>query len=102
MAFTVPVAEGQVIIRNNIINPSRGEITTLNFRLDTRTNVTVTVYDLAGDPVKTLFSGSANAGMNEVSWDGKSRRGRAVVQGVYLIVVKIDKTRHVRKVLVVK
>jgi hypothetical protein len=37
-----------------------------------------------------------------VVWDGKSRRGRAVVQGVYLIVVKIDKTRHVRKVLVVK
>ena len=60
------------------------------------------VYDLAGDPVKTLFRGSANAGMHEVSWDGKSRRGKAVVQGVYLIVVKIDKDRQVRKVLVVK
>jgi hypothetical protein len=94
--------QGDVIIRNNIINPSRGEETILNYRLDQRSSVTITVYDLAGDPVKTLFRGTAGPGMNEVSWDGKSRRGRAVVQGVYLIVVKIEKDRHVRKVLVVK
>jgi hypothetical protein len=100
--FTISDEQGDVIIRNNIINPSRGEETILNYRLDQRSSVTITVYDLAGDPVKTLFRGSANPGMNEVSWDGKSRRGRAVVQGVYLIVVKIEKDRHVRKVLVVK
>ena len=94
--------QGNVIIRNNILNPHRGEATILNFKLDKRSNVTITVYDLAGDSVKVLYNGTANAGMNEVSWDGKNKRGRPVVQGVYLIVVKIGKDRHVRKVLAVK
>ena len=94
--------QGNVIIRNNIINPRQGEATTLNFRLDERSNVTITVYDLAGDSVKVLYNQSANAGMNEVVWDGKSKRGKAVVPGVYFIVVKIGKNRYVRKVLVVK
>jgi hypothetical protein len=60
------------------------------------------VYDLAGDTVKVLYNRSTNAGMNEVVWDGTSKRGRPVVQGVYYIVVKIGKERYVRKVLVVK
>jgi flagellar hook assembly protein FlgD len=94
--------QGNVIIRNNILNPHRGETTILNFRLSSRENVNITVYDLAGDPVKVLFSRTANQGMNEVVWDGKSKRGRPVVQGVYYIVVKIGNQRHVRKVLVVK
>jgi hypothetical protein len=94
--------QGDVIIRNNIINPRRGEESILNFRIEERCNVTITVYDLAGDSVKSLYDRPANAGMNEVIWDGKSRRGKPVVQGVYFIVVKIGKNRHVRKVLVVK
>jgi hypothetical protein len=94
--------QGDVIIRQNIINPRQGEETILNFRLDKRARVTITVYDLAGDTVKVLYNGTADPGMNEVSWDGKSRRGRPVVQGVYVIVVKIEKKRHARKVLVVK
>jgi hypothetical protein len=94
--------QGNVIIRNNIINPRQGEVTTLNFRLDERSTVTTTVYDLAGDSVKILYNQSANAGMTELVWDGKSKRGKAVVPGVYFIVVKIGKDRYVRKVLVVK
>jgi hypothetical protein len=94
--------QGDVIIRQNIINPRRGEETILNFRLDQRDNVTITVYDLAGDPVITLYNRSTSAGMHEVSWDGKSKRGKPVVQGVYFIVAKIGSQRHVRKVLVVK
>jgi hypothetical protein len=40
--------------------------------------------------------------LNEVSWNGRSRGGRPVVQGVYLVVVRMNRSRHVRKVLVVK
>jgi flagellar hook assembly protein FlgD len=94
--------QGRVIIRNNIINPRKGETVFLNFNLDKRSKVSITVYDLAGNPVKTLYNGSANPGMNEVTWDGKSRRGKPVVRGVYYVLVLIDKSRHVRKVLVVR
>jgi hypothetical protein len=94
--------QGSVIIRNNILNPRRGEVTIINLRLEERSNVSITVYDLAGDPVKSLCNRSMPSGMNEISWDGKSRRGKPVTQGVYYVVVKIGNERHVRKVLVVK
>ncbi len=97
-----PLAEGKVIIRNNIINPKRDEKTTINFRLDKSTKVNITVYDLNGDPVKVLYNRVAGAPLNEAVWDGKNKRGRAVVQGVYFVVVKIGKERFVKKVLVVR
>ncbi len=99
---TEPAVEDRVIIKNNIINPNTSEYTTLNFTLDTPTKVTVTVYDLAGDPVDVLYDQTGSVGLNEVIWDGKNRRGRAVVPGVYYVVVKIQKQRYVEKVLVIK
>jgi flagellar hook assembly protein FlgD len=91
-----------VIIRNSIINPHRGEVTTINITIQKREKVTVTVYDLAGDPVKKLFSKTADVGLNEVPWDGKNKRGRKVVQGVYYVVTKVGKERYVHKVLMVR
>ncbi|KPJ87378.1 MAG: hypothetical protein AMS17_08715, partial [Spirochaetes bacterium DG_61] len=97
-----PLAGGKVIIRNNIINPGRGEKTTINFRLDRREKVNITVYDLNGDPVKVIYKRMASAGLNEALWYGKNKAGRPVVQGVYFVVVRIGKSRHIKKVLVVR
>jgi hypothetical protein len=100
--YTVPLAEGKVIIRNNIVNPSKGTHTTLNFRLTKSEKVNITVYDLAGRPVAELYDRVGSPGLNEVIWNGKNRRGQKVVPGVYYVVVRIGKERYVKKVLVVK
>ena len=100
--YTVPLAEGKVIIRNNIVNPGKGTYTLLNFRLTKSEKVNITVYDLAGRPVKVLYNKVGNPGLNEVVWNGKNKRGRNVVPGVYYVVVMIGKERYVKKVLVVK
>ena len=101
-AQIVPVEYGKVIIRNNIINPKKGEYTVINFRLKKSAKVKITVYDLAGNPVKVLYDKKGKAGMNEVRWYGKNKRGKKVVQGVYYVVTMIGKKRHVHKVLVVR
>ena len=101
-AQIVPVKEGEVIIRNNIINPAKGDYTILNFRLKKSTKVKITVYDLAGNPVKVLYNKKGQAGMNEVRWYGKNKKGKKVVQGVYYVVIMIGKERHVKKVLIVR
>jgi hypothetical protein len=98
----VPVDYGKVIIRQNVINPSKGEYTAINFRLNKSTKVNVTVYDLAGNPVKELYDRRAPAGLTEVRWYGKNKRGRKVVPGVYYVVTTIDKKRDMKKVLIVK
>ena len=84
------------------MRPSRGESTVVSFRLDSPTKVTVTVYDLAGDQVDVLYNQTGSTGVNEVTWDGKNKRGKAVVPGVYYIVVKIERQRYVQKALVVR
>jgi hypothetical protein len=100
--LATPLAPGKVIIRNNIVDPEAGTYTTLNFRLSKAQKVTITVYDLAGRPVKVLYNRTGNIGLNEVIWDGKNKNGRTVVAGVYYVVVLIDKERYVHKVLVAR
>jgi flagellar hook assembly protein FlgD len=101
-SYSLALAPGKVIIRNNIVEPKAGTHTTLNFKLTKVQKVTITVYDLAGRPVKVLYNRTGNIGLNEVIWDGKNRDGRTVVPGVYYIVVLIDKERYVHKVLVAR
>jgi hypothetical protein len=100
--LTVPVNPGDAIIRNNLINPDHGEFTIITFNLNTSTKVNITVYDLAGKPVKVLYNRTASAGLNNVRWYGKNKRGRKVGPGIYYVVIMLGEKRHVEKVLVVK
>jgi hypothetical protein len=70
------LAEGKVIIRNNVFNPDEGGYTIINFRLEKREKVNVTLYSLAGKPVVELYDGYGKVGLNEVRWYGKNKRGK--------------------------
>ena len=91
----------RVTVRNNIINPHEGDLAYINYYLDSGRSVKIKAYDLAGNPVKTLFEGTGSPGTNLVSWNGRNKMGQAVVPGVYYIVITIGSARHVRKVLIV-
>jgi hypothetical protein len=101
---TITVTGGQVDmeVRNNIINPRLGESVEVVVALSTSQRITAKVYDLAGDPVKTLTDQNYSAGNQTISWNGRSKGNRAVVPGVYFIVVNAGSSRQAFKVLVVK
>ena len=86
----------------NIINPKNGELAYINIVTSKSEKISVTVYDLNGDPVAELFKQKRMPGSNLITWDGKNRRGKIVVPGVYFIVVKVGGKRYVKKVLVVR
>jgi len=44
----------------------------------------MTVYDVSGRRVATIFDGVLNAGPHVVSWDGRDSGGRSAASGVYL------------------
>ena len=92
----------RVTIRNNIINPKNGEFAYINIVTSKSEKISVAVYDLNGDPVAELFKQKRMPGSNLITWDGKNRRGKIVVPGVYFIVVKVGGKRYVKKVLVVR
>lgn len=64
----------------NPFNPS----TTISFSSKVKEHVKVTVLNLLGEQVSTLFEGIANPGINNFTWDGKNSAGITVNSGIYL------------------
>jgi hypothetical protein len=64
----------------NPFNPT----TTIKYALKQRVQVSLKIYDLLGQHVRTLVNDEENAGFKEVVWDGKNDFGQAVASGVYL------------------
>jgi len=46
--------------------------------------VTVTIYDIVGRPIRTLYSADATPGNFTVTWDGTDEQGRPVPAGAYI------------------
>lgn len=64
----------------NPFNPS----TMIRFGLPSENDVTLKIYNLMGQEVRTLFSGRMKAGQNEVLWDGRNAAGQQVSSGTYI------------------
>ncbi|MGD9400843.1 MAG: FlgD immunoglobulin-like domain containing protein [bacterium] len=57
--------------------------TALNFSLPQEANVSLAIYNVSGQRVRTLHSGMASAGDHQVTWDGLDDAGARVARGVY-------------------
>jgi hypothetical protein len=73
-------------LSQNYPNPFNGG-TRISFNLGQADNIDLTIYDLSGRAVITLYSGSAPAGENTIYWDGKAA-GQSVSSGLYLYKLK--------------
>jgi hypothetical protein len=91
-----------VTILNNVINPTRGEKTFLNYKLEKYGRVTIQVFSMEGTVIQVLQRGNQLPGEYQVSWDGKNRGGRAVARGMYFVRAVGPDFDEVRKVMVVK
>jgi hypothetical protein len=93
---------GGVTILNNVIDPTRGERTYLEYSLNRSGRVTIQIFTLDGSLVQILQRGSQGTGTYRVSWDGRNRGGRAVARGMYFIRAVGPEFDETRKVMVVK
>ena len=64
--------------------------------------VSVMVFTLDGDVVRTLHRGRLAAGTYSMTWDGTNSAGRSVARGIYFIRVVAPGIDEIRKVMVVK
>jgi hypothetical protein len=64
----------------NPFNPS----TKISYALSAPSVVTLSVYNVLGQEVATLFNGTSAAGTFEIVWNGKDNFGRLVSSGVYM------------------
>ncbi len=73
----------EAALQQNHPNPFNVE-TTIRYSLPAPGHVTVAVYDLLGQRVRTLIDRPQPGGPCEVSWDSTDDRGRPAASGVYL------------------
>ncbi len=70
-------------LEQNVPNPFN-PATRIAYRVpDAADDVTLKIYNLAGQLVRTLAGGPRAAGGHEAVWDGKDDAGRAVASGTY-------------------
>ena len=79
---TNPVPQ-DFFLAQNYPNPFNGE-TLIRFALPHAGSVDVRLYDLAGQQVATLLTGSRAAGSYTVRWDGRGAQGQLLASGVYI------------------
>ena len=79
-------------------NPFAGS-TRLDYTLATAGAADLTIYDVAGRHVATLFHGQAGAGLHSANWNGRTSDGHAAPVGVYRAVFQSASGRVTRSIV---
>ena len=90
----------------NYPNPFNPE-TWIPFELSQDSKVSVTIYDLAGTPVRTISLGHLEVGRyvsqsKAIYWDGKTDAGERVASGTYFYTLKTDMFTATQKMIILK
>ena len=82
----------------NPFNPS----TTIRYEVPFEAHVTLTIYNVLGQEVKTLVNGVKGIGRYEVQWNGQNQSGRSVASGIYLLRFNSGAFVQTKKMLLIK
>jgi hypothetical protein len=91
----------QTGLLHNYPNPFNPE-TTIAYEMASPQRVEITIYNLTGQAVRTLYAGYREPGYFNVRWDGKDYGGKSVASGVYQCLLTARETRSVIKLLLMK
>lgn len=106
----VPVAVGDppaaapptdFVLSQNYPNPFNPS-TRVDYALPVASDVTIAVFNLRGQHVRTLRQGRQAAGRYTLTWDGTTDRGLPVVSGLYLLRLRAGNTVLTRRMTLVR
>jgi hypothetical protein len=82
----------------NPFNPT----TTIKYQLPRTTHVTLRIYNLMGQEVKTLVDEVKQLGVHKTEWDGLDHQNQAVSTGFYVVRMIAGDFVESKKVLLLK
>ncbi len=88
-------------LKGNYPNPFNPD-TAIRFSLKETSPVSINIYDVKGQLVKTLVNEVREAGNHSVIWKGVDNNGRAVSSGVYFYRMSSRKFSSTRKMILIK
>jgi hypothetical protein len=88
-------------LSQNYPNPFNPE-TVIEFALPQTAEMTLEVYNVAGQKVTTVISGALTAGYHRITFDGRDDYGNQLASGVYLYRLSTNGYSETRKMILVK
>lgn len=90
----------------NYPNPFNPE-TWIPFQLPKAGEVTIRIYNIMGQPIKTIELGSKQAGVyteksKAAYWDGRNKMGEKLASGAYFYELRTETFRDIRKMILLK
>ena len=82
----------------NPFNPS----TCITYQLATAEVVALSIWNVAGQRIRSLVRTRQPAGVHTVIWDGRDAQGKPVATGVYLCQIRAGTYRAVRKMALIR
>ncbi len=96
---TIPVLT--TALGSNYPNPFNPE-TTISYSVEKAGKVTLEIYNILGQKVKTLVNDTKDAGSHNVVWNGKDQSGNKVSSGVYFYRMKNGTYSKTNKMILMK
>lgn len=94
---TIPDVYSLSISPNPFVSSS-----TIKFTLSKKTGVSLKIYNVSGQCVKTLLRKEFEAGYYDVRWDGRDESGISLSRGVYFCRMETENFRQTRKLIFMK
>ena len=97
----VTVMPEKFTIHQNYPNPFN-PVTTLRYDLPEQTHVNITVYDMLGRKVRTIFNQQQAPGYKSLIWDATNDYGKPVSAGIYLYQIQAGEYMQTKKMVLLK
>jgi hypothetical protein len=89
------------VLEQNYPNPFNPE-TRINYSIPEQAYVKLSIYDINGILVRTLYEGNQSAGRYQTVWDGENSTGMKVGSGVYFYRIQANSFIQTKKMILLK
>ncbi len=77
-------------------------MTTIRFEMKEKGLVTLKIYNVAGQLVRTLVDGVRDADAYAIAWDGRNTIGSAVASGIYFYKMETNGFSETKKMVLLR
>jgi len=98
---TLNLIPKEIELRQNFPNPFNS-MTLIKFRLNKKDQVTLSIFDITGREIKTLYQGTKSAGDYSVFWDGSNNSDQQVGSGIYFYRLKTASSIQTKKMALIR
>lgn len=92
---------GDFILYDNYPNPFN-PATTISYSIPKTLRVTLRVYSVSGEEIRTVVNEAESPGRHSIVWDGRNDEGRMVSSGVYIYQLIADGAVRTKKMIFLK